>query len=354
MSQLRDSWIIDGCQYCNWSEQIFRQMRDGNVGGVIVTVAYHETFRETVDKLVDWNWRLQEFADLIVGGRSVADIHRAAASGRTALFFGLQTSSPIETDLGLVEILHTLGIRFMQLSYNNQSLLCGGWTEEDSGVTQMGREVIREMNRLGMVIDMSHSGERSTLDAIELSEKPIVVSHANPSSWRATDRNKSDKVLQALAAHDGLVGLSAYPAHLGHGSETTVEQFATMVARLAELIGVQHIGLGTDLCQDQPDSVVAWMREGRWRYPRKSSEPVPHWPAQPAWFRSNLDFHQMRQGLASVGFSQEETNLILGGNWLRFLTRWLPAHEQQSNGHAGSGLHVPAALEPLSSSSRRS
>ena len=111
---------------------------------------------------------------------------RARETGRTAIFFGSQNPSCIEDDIGLVEVLHTLGLRFMQLTYNNQSLLATGcYEDDDTGLTRMGRAVVAEMNRVGLVIDMSHSGDRSTLEAIEHSTRPIAITHANPSSWHA-------------------------------------------------------------------------------------------------------------------------------------------------------------------------
>ena len=176
--------LIDGLQFCRWSREIFEQMRAGGLSAVHATVAYHETFRKTVELLVDWNRRFEAHEDLILMARDTGDIDRARATGRTAILFGLQTPMPIEDDLGLVEMLHTLGIRFIQLTYNNQSLLGCGWTEaQDSGLTRMGRLVIAEMNRMGLVIDMSHAGERTTLEAIDASNRPVAITHANPSWW---------------------------------------------------------------------------------------------------------------------------------------------------------------------------
>ena len=147
---------IDGLQYANWSEKIFREMRAGGVDAVHVTIAYHETFRETVLNIETWNRWFESFPDLIMPGRWASDIDVARETGRTAIFFGFQNPSPIEDDIGLVEILHRLGARFMQLSYNNQSLLATGCYEaEDPGLTRMGRAVIAEMNRVGMVVDLS-------------------------------------------------------------------------------------------------------------------------------------------------------------------------------------------------------
>lgn len=314
--------IIDALQYCNWSEKIFRQMREAGVAAVHVTICYHENFRETVTNIQAWNRRFEGHGDLICPARSGADIRAAQASGRTAIIFGLQNCSPIEDDIGLVEICHQLGIRFMQLTYNNQSLLAAGCYEsQDGGITRMGREVIAEMNRVGMVIDMSHSAEISTLQAIDLSARPIAITHANPASWHKGKRNKSDTVLKALAVHGGMLGFSLYPHHLKGGSSCTLEDFCAMVARTAELMGAKHLGIGSDLCQDQPDSVVTWMRNGRWTKTLdfgEGSAASAGFPPQPPWFRDNRDFGNIARGLRAAGFSEAETHGILGGNWLRF------------------------------------
>jgi membrane dipeptidase len=320
-----DRIVIDGMQFARWSRPIFQQMRDGGVSAVHVTVAYHENFRDTVDLLVDWNERLRLNSDLIGFAGSGEEIDAVMQSGRTAILFGLQNPSAIEADIGLVEVLHRLGIRFMQLAYNNQSLLCTGWTERnDSGLTNMGREVVREMNRLGMVVDMSHSAERSTLDAIEYSSRPVVVSHGNPYVWRNTLRNVSDTVLDALGQTGGLLGLSLYPGHMSRGSQTTLEEFAQMVAKLAGRIGAEHIGIGSDLCQEQPPSVLTWMREGRWK--PAAADDTAGFPPQPEWFQSNLDFGKVRGGLERVGFDSAEIDGILGLNWYRFLQAALNTH----------------------------
>ena len=262
---MTDAYRIDCLQYANWSERIFRQMREGGVDAVHVTIAYHENFRETVHNIERWNRWFERHPDLIFQGRWADDVRLARETGRTAIFFGFQNPSPIEDDIGLVEIVHALGVRFMQLSYNNQSLLATGCYEaEDPGITRMGREVIKEMNRVGLVVDMSHSAERSTLEAIEISERPVAITHANPAFWHPALRNKSDDVLRALGQSGGMLGFSVYPHHLKGKSDCTLESYCEMIARTAELMGVAHIGIGTDLCQDQPDSVVEWMRTGRW------------------------------------------------------------------------------------------
>jgi microsomal dipeptidase-like Zn-dependent dipeptidase len=324
---------IDCLQYANWSEKIFRQMRDGGVDAVQVTIAYHENFRETVLNFERWNRWFEEFPELIFPGRTAEDVRQARRTGRTAIFFGFQNPSPMEDDIGLVEILHTLGARFMQLSYNNQSLLATGCYEQnDPGITRMGCQVIKEMNRVGLVVDMSHSAEDSTLQAIEISERPIAITHANPAFWHPALRNKSDDVLRALSASGGMLGFSVYPHHLKDKSACTLESFCEMIARTAELMGIGHIGIGTDLCQDQPDSVVEWMRVGRWTKEidyGEGSAAAAGFPDMPEWFHDNRDFGNIEAGLRSVGMSDADVAAVMGENWLNFFDR--------SFGPAGTG-----------------
>ena len=313
---------IDCLQYCNWSEKIFRQMRDGGVDAVHVTIAYHEMFREMVANVEQWNGWFERHSNLIFAGRTGDDVRQARSEGRTAIFFGFQNPSPIEDDIGLVEICHMLGARFMQLTYNNQSLLATGCYEsEDTGITRMGRAVIAEMNRVGLVIDMSHSAERSTLDAIEVSSRPIAITHANPSFWHPARRNKSDDVLKALGESGGMLGFSLYPHHLKDGTNCTLDSFCEMIARTAKLMGVSQIGIGSDLCQDQPDSVVEWMRVGRWTKDidyGEGSAANAGFPPMPSWFQDNRHFDAIATGLHKQGFSQADMAGIMGDNWLNF------------------------------------
>ena len=261
---MHDLLMIDGLQYSNWNEEIFRQMQSGGLSAVHATIAYHENARETLSRIGEWNRRFETWPELIRPVREAADIRLAHQEGRVGIFFGFQNCSPIEDDISLVEIFRQLGVLIMQLTYNNQSLLASGCYEnEDNGISRFGRQVIAEMNRVGMLIDMSHSAERSTLEAIELSSRPVIVSHANPSSFHAAKRNKSDSVLRAIAESGGLLGFSTYPFHLKGASGCSLESFCDMVASTAELMGVEHIGIGTDLCQQQPLSVLEWMRNGR-------------------------------------------------------------------------------------------
>lgn len=316
---------IDGLQYCNWSRRIFEEMRAGGLDAVHVTIAYHEVFRETVLQMERWNRYFEDHADLIAPAHTAADVAAAKASGRTAIIFGAQNPSPIEDDIGLVQILHQLGLRFMQLTYNNQSLLATGCYEaEDPGLTRMGREVITEMNRVGLVVDMSHSADRSTIEAAEHSSRPIAITHANPHDWHPARRNKRPEVIEAVVASGGMMGFSLYPHHLKGGSDCTLDSFCGAMMDMAARYGVAHFGIGSDLCQDQPDSVVEWMRVGRWTKQidyGEGSKDNAGFPPQPEWFRSNADFPTLERGLRAVGFDEAGVAALLGQNWFDFFVK---------------------------------
>ena len=316
------NYRIDNLQYCKWSREIFEINREAGLNAVHVTVVYHEDYDEFLKRVSEWDELFNKNSDLIFLGKDFKDIEKAKSENKTAIFFGFQNCSPIEDDLKLVEKVHSLGCRFMQLTYNNQSLLATGCYENvDSGVTNFGKEVIKEMNRVGIVIDMSHSAEKSTLDAIELSEKPIAITHANPFFWHNAKRNKSEVLLKNLSDSGGMLGLSLYAHHLKDGSNCKIENFCEMVAKTAELIGVKNIGIGSDLCLNQPDNVVEWMRNGTWTKAKnygEGSKDIPGFPKQPEWFIDARGFNFLEKGLKDIGFSIEEVNDILGNNWFNF------------------------------------
>ena len=317
-----NNYRIDNLQYCNWSKEIFKINNEAKLDAVHVTIAYHEDFKEVKQNVEAWHKHFKDNKDLIFHGKTFKDIEKAHQEKKTAIFFGFQNCSPIEDDIGLVEKVYDLGARFMQLTYNNQSLLATGCYEKnDSGVTRMGKEAIKEMNRLGLVVDMSHSAEKSTFDAIEFSSKPIAITHANPSFWFGAKRNKSNELLKALADSKGMLGLSLYPHHLKDTSNCTLESFCEMAAKTAELMGVKQVGIGSDLCIGHPNSVVEWMRNGTWTKAKnygEGSKDNPGFPKQPDWFVDARGFDSLEKGLKNIGFSIDEVNDILGNNWFNF------------------------------------
>ena len=313
---------IDNLQYCNWNRNVFKINNEAKLDAVHVTIAYHEDFDELQQVIKKWEKHFKENQDLIFLGKDYKDIEKAKLENKTAIFFGFQNCSPIEDDINLIEKVHEQGCRFMQLTYNNQSLLATGCYEKnDSGVTNFGREAIKEMNKVGIVIDMSHSGEKSTFDAIDISQKPIAITHANPSFWHNAKRNKSSELLKALSENGGMLGLSLYPHHLKDGTNCSIQSFCEMIYKTAELMGVKNIGIGSDLCLNQPDSVVEWMRNGTWAKTKnygEGSKTKTGFPKQPEWFLDARGFKNLEENLKKVGFNENEIDGILGNNWFNF------------------------------------
>lgn len=316
--------VIDGLQYSRWDRDYFLMLKASGIHAIHATLVYHENARATMTRFSEWNLLFEQHADLIMPVYRTEDILTAKKLGKVAILLGAQNCSPIDDEIGMVEVMRRQGLLIMQLTYNNQSLLATGCYEShDTGITRFGKQVIKEMNRVGMIIDMSHSAERSTLEAIELSQRPICISHANPTFAHDALRNKSNKVIKALMENGGLLGFSLYPFHLPNGSNCTVQDFCTMVAKTADLVGgTDKLGIGSDLCLNQPLAVLEWMRNGRWSkkmdYGEGSADNAG-WPDTLSWFSDKNGMRNIYNGLIDIGFNEVEAGGILGENWFRFL-----------------------------------
>ncbi|MGP2656131.1 membrane dipeptidase [Malaciobacter sp. WC5094] len=319
----KDQIIIDGLQYCKWDRDYFLSLQKSGITAVHVTLVYHEMARETLTRFAQWNKYFEQNSDLIMPVMSMEDVHKAKSTGKVGIFFGAQNCSPIDDEIGLIEVMRKQGLLIMQLTYNNQSLLATGCYEQnDSGITRFGKQAIEEMNRVGMIVDMSHSAERSTLEAIDISSRPICISHANPTFAHDALRNKSNEVIKALASRGGLLGFSLYPFHLPNGSACTLDDFCEMIAKTADLVGVDHLGIGSDLCLNQPQEVLEWMRNGKWSKAMDYGEGNASnsgWPDDLPWFKDESGMENIYNGLLKYGFQDKEANQILGGNWYSFL-----------------------------------
>lgn len=325
--------LIDALQYNKPERARFEEWKRGGVGCVHVTLAIWENARETLTAIGEWNRLLEQNSDLIALATSGEDIERIAASGRTAVVYGFQDTSPFEDDIELVEIFYQLGVRVAQLTYNVQNRVASGcWEPDENGVSKFfGRNVIADMNRVGMVVDVSHCTERTCFDAIEYSSRPIAVTHANPQEFVGTDielnrRNKSTALIKRLAETGGVIGLSNYPKIMKNGSDCTLDTFLDMISWTVDLIGPDHVGFGTDYYDGWPVSEIKWWRAGRWA--RESAIPIKGFSDWPTWFKSPVDFPNILEGMEKRGFSSEEIAKIAGGNWLKlFREGFVPAAE---------------------------
>ena len=315
--------LIDGLEYCNWNRELLENAHSNGLTAIHVTLVYWENTEESFIKIQECNKLINNNSDLILHAKNSSQILEAKRNNKIAIIFGFQNSAPIANDIFLVEKFYNEGLRFMQLTYNNQSLLGGGCYEsKDSGVSRFGRAVIEEMNRLGMIVDLSHAGKKTSLEAIEISKKPVAISHANPLFFYNSIRNIDNEVLMALKKKNGFIGLSLYPYHLKNLGNCRIEDFCEMIKHLTNIIGIENIGIGSDLCLNWPNEVVMWMRNGKWTKKidyGESKNKSSTWPEQPTWFKKGSDFKNLYQGMIKSGIKEKDVFKVLGENWLEFM-----------------------------------
>ncbi|WP_031466188.1 membrane dipeptidase [Sciscionella sediminilitoris] len=306
--------VVDGLQINNWDRDVLLELRTGGVTGVNATCAVWEGPEETLRAIGSWYRLAADNADLALLAEHTPDIRRAREEDKVAVLLGFQNTSPFGDDYRMVEVFHRLGVRVAQLTYNIQNLVGGAcYDPQDSGLTRFGGYIVEEMNRVGMLIDLSHVGNRTSRDAVDASALPVAITHANPTWYLDHPRNKPAEVIEAVAARGGVVGCCLYPNVLG-GERTPRDRFCAMVARLVDEIGPEHVGIGSDCTRNQPEDFVGWLRNGRWQPPRGAR---PQWPAWPDWFAGPADFPSLTEGLLAAGLDEKTVAGVLGGNWLR-------------------------------------
>ena len=313
--------LIDGLQCGFFDRNVIEDLKAGGFTCVTPTLGFWEGAIESFDAIGKWRDLVSANSDLVTIARSADDILAADKAGKVAFLLGYQNTNLLDGRIRYVELFAELGVRVLQLTYNNQNELGSSCYETvDPGLARFGREVVREMNRCGMLVDLSHVGNKTTLDAIEWSQKPVAITHANPASVFAHKRNKSDDIIKALAEKGGVIGCAAYRNITPVAACDDVVSWAEMVARTVEIAGIDHVGLGTDFSHHSSQAYLDWMRAGRWtrsvQYGAGSAaNPGPS--EKPAWLKRVSGLAAVAPALAKVGFRPEEVGKIAAGNWLR-------------------------------------
>ena len=308
--------VVDGLQINDWSREILLECRAGGIDAINATCAVWEGAEATRAQVAALDALCAANADLAAIVGSVAAIEAVAAEGRVGILPGFQNGSPFEDRLDLVADFHARGVRVAQLTYNTRNLIGGAcYDAVDEGLTAFGAEVIGRMNAVGMLVDLSHVGDRTCREAVDASARPVAITHANPRSFVDVPRNKPDDVIRAVVERGGVIGVCLYPAVAG--ADPTPGRFCAMVADLAERVGVGHVAVGTDCTRGWGDDYLLYLRSAR-REPEPGEE-LPRWPEWPAWFRGPADMPALRAGLEAAGFDAASADRVMGGNWLRLL-----------------------------------
>ena len=312
------SVVIDGLNVSNWdSTAVYDSLHNGGVTAINATITVWENYRECMDNIASWLRRFRT-EEHLTQATSVTGILQAKEEGKVGVVFGWQNATPIENDLDRLALFHSLGVRIIQITYNERNLLGNGCYERtDDGLSNFGLDAIREMNRLGILIDLSHVGDRITVDAIELSEQPVACTHANARSFFDHVRNKTDDALRLIAERGGVIGANAFPPFLRKGFKSTLRDYVDAIDDLVERVGVDHVGIGTDYTQDQPKAFFDWLfsQQGTKHKDRPVAYPDP--VVHPPGMETPDKFFNIWRELARRGYAETDVAKILGGNWLR-------------------------------------
>jgi membrane dipeptidase len=254
---------------------------------------------------------------------TVEELESSQRNGFVGLLLGLQDSLPIGRDLGRVETLYNAGVRVIQLTYNTRNLVGDGCTErEQGGLSRFGVELVRHLNELGVIIDVSHSGYGTTMDAISVSERPIAFTHIVCRDIYDHARGKTDEQLRALAESDGYAGIAAVPHFLREG-EQSVEDMMEHLEHATSIMGVDRVGIATDWgfwSTDFPAELHAPALEEFGRLGFRAEDELKMGDAL-GEFVNWTDWPELTRGLVSRGFQDEEIKGFLGLNWLNFMRR---------------------------------
>lgn len=240
--------------------------------------------------------------------RTADDILEARQQGRLAIAFDLEGMNALDGDVNMVNVYYALGVRQMLFAYNINNPAGGGCHDSDQGLTDFGRAVIREMNRVGMLVDCSHSGCRTTLEAMELSQAPVIFSHSCAKAVWKHGRNITDEQIKACARTGGVIGINGLGIFLGR-NDISSANFVDHVAHIAGLVGPEHVGIALDYAFDSDE--IGELLGGNERY----------WPkeeyAEVSRFLPPEQLPEIVETMVQRGFSDAEITGILGGNFLR-------------------------------------
>jgi membrane dipeptidase len=254
--------------------------------------------------MAGWNRLIDTHPQMLLRIDRAADLQRVKAEGRIGLVLGFQNSNHFRRPADVAEF-HALGQRVSQLTYNERNRLGSGCTDPDAGgLSEFGGAIVAAMNRQGMAIDISHCGERTSLDALAASVKPVLVTHSNCRALVHHPRCKSDAVIRAMAAKGGVIGISVLPMMLSAGRAATLDDVLDQFDHVARLVGVEHVGLGSDTDVDAVDPRTHRTRSGYAVRGMRHADRV----------------FELAEGLLRRGYAAADVAGILGGNFQRALT----------------------------------
>jgi membrane dipeptidase len=317
----KESIVIDGLIISDFGRPVFEDMRRGGLTAANCTCCVWEGFIETMRNVARWKQWFREHGDLIRQVYTTADILKAKEEGKTGIILGWQNVTAIEDQLGYLALFKELGIGIIQMAYNTQNLVgTGCYESKDSGLSDFGHEVVAEMNRLGILCDLSHVGARTSEDVILASKQPVTYSHCLPAGLKAHPRNKSDEQLKFIADRGGFVGVTMFPPFLKRGSEATVDDYVEAIEYVINICGEGNVGIGTDFTQGFGKPFFDWLTHDK-GYARRLTDFGN--VINPEGLRTIGEWPNLTAAMEKRGWSRTRIEGVIGKNWFNLLrTVW--------------------------------
>ncbi|MAE65722.1 MAG: peptidase M19 [Phycisphaeraceae bacterium] len=313
----RDALVFDGLIVSRWGREVFEAMHRGGVTAANCTCTIWEDFRGSMDHIARFRRWFEQFDDLLIQVRTTEDIERAKALGKVGICLGWQNTSGIEDRIEYLELFRELGVRVMQMTYNTQNLVGSGCYEsKDGGLSDYGRDVVDEMNRLGILCDLSHVGPNTSRDVITHSRMPVAYSHVLPAALKEHPRNKTDEQLSFIVDHGGFVGVTMFAAFLKRGAESTIDDYVEAISYVIDLVGESHVGIGTDFTQGHGPDFFEWLCRDKGTGRRLVDVGDVY---NPQGLETLGDFPKLTRAFVDAGWSETLIRKILGGNWKNLL-----------------------------------
>lgn len=317
MTHLHDDLIVfDGLNISNWGRDVFEDMRRGGLTAANCTCSVWEGFQATMTNIATWKGYFRDHADLLRQVYTTTDIKHAKKEGKTGILLGFQNAAAFEDNPGYIQLFKELGVGIVQMCYNTQNLIGTGCYERDGGLSGYGNDVVAEMNRVGIMCDLSHVGPKTSDDVIRASTKPVAYSHCLPSGLKDHPRNKSDAQLKFIADRGGFIGVTMFPTFLERGVNATVDDYVEAIDYVINIVGEDVVGIGTDFTQGYGKPFFDWLThdKGTGRRLTDFGDII-----NPKGIRTIGEFPNLTTAMEKAGWPERKIRKIMGENWVRVL-----------------------------------
>lgn len=320
-----DAIIIDGLNASKNFPKVHDLWRAGGLTAVHVThCSPYLRLPDTMKSLAQWKRWFRDYEKTTLHVHTVNDIQRAKREGRIGVILGWQDATGFDDHLYNIQLYHDLGVRIVQLTYNTANGIgTGCYDSFDAGLTDFGCEVVQEMNRCGIAVDLSHCSEKSATDAIRAATRPVCYTHIAPLGLYDTERNKSDEALRRMADHGGFVGVGLHPFLLRKGNDSELDDYLDAIEYVANLVGEDLVGIGTDYFEGVDMAMFAQTMTRRDRYHARElgKHPVPKTLRYPSQMPSIASLRNIVPALEQRGWKQARMEKLLGANFVRYVGR---------------------------------